>query len=60
MGSPQQKSHRALLWGLVLALLLTIGVGAIIAVGSSPKPRIMAPGPNYFNEVPSETTDGGS
>lgn len=60
MRSRQQKSHRALIWALVLALLLTIGVGAIIAVSSSPEPRIMAPGPNYFNEGPSETTDGGS
>lgn len=58
MRTSQQKSHRALFWALLLALLLTIGVGTIIAVSSSPEPRIMAPGPNYFNEGPS--TDGGS
>lgn len=58
MRTPEQKSHRALFWALLLALLLTIGVGTIIAVSSSPEPRIMVPGPHYYNEGPS--TDGGS
>ena len=58
MKTPQQKSHRALFWALLLALLLTIGGGTLIAVSSSPEPRIMAPGPTYSNEGPS--TDGGS
>lgn len=60
MRSPRQKGHRALIWALAIALLLTVGVGVAIALSSSPEPRIMAPGPHYFNEGPSETTDGGS
>lgn len=60
MMSTEPKNYRALLWALILALLITIGVGVTIALSSSPEPRIMAPGPHYFNEGLSETTDGGS